>query len=93
MNADYRRFPQYDAWGEYVQSGNRGYIYITIAGQCGFKFTMNGVLVRIDELSAGTWETFTKKADREWWVEHNRTVYRTVLSCLNMFLSGTGRSR
>lgn len=83
-------FPKHNVKAEVTRSskGTR-YYCITVADKYQFYFNSKKNLVQIDDLSHGSWDTYTKKADRDWWLSRSgsREVYeKHVLPCLYMFI-------
>lgn len=93
MNRDshYMRFPDFDSCAEYIWNlkGTK-HIYVTVARKYGFKFTLDGRLVSIDDATLGTWDTLTKKKDKDAWiVRKSKVYYGVVIPCLKQFMSKT----
>ena len=83
-------FPKHNVnvYISYNEKGTR-YYAVSVAGKYIFYFNSKKNLVEIDDLSTGTWDVYSSKADRDWWLNlrGSRDVYeKHVLPCLEMFI-------
>lgn len=87
---NHKEFPQHNAYVDVEWSGKgTKYYCVTIANKYAFRFNTKKSLVQIEDVSTGTWNVLTKKADRDWWLSRSgsREVYeKHVLPCLYMFI-------
>lgn len=85
------RFPVLKTYVETVRNAKgTKYYCVTVADKYSFYFNTKKRLVEIVDASKGTWDSFTTKAERDWWLSlrGSMDVYRQkVLPSLQRYLN------
>ena len=92
-NRGYMKIPAYNTYVETVRNAKgTKYYCVTVADKYSFYFNTKKRLVEIVDASKGTWDSFTTKAERDWWLSlrGSMDVYRQkVLPSLQEYLKAT----
>lgn len=90
-DADPMRFPVLKTYVEMVRNAKgTKYYCVTVADKYSFYFNTKKRLVEIVDASKGTWDTYTTKAERDWWLSlrGSMEMYRwKVLTSLQAYLN------